>query len=256
VKITASDAAMGMVPGVENEKVRFYKFHVWAKGLSTKEEFDKLNGEGRVVEEEICYENEKQVVTVTAVSGYHAKISAKKPNSGLGIRDINPVFMEYWFLDQRADIVGVPSFSPRMIETSAALQDILSKAKVIKGADNGVELDKNGRRFSVTFGGENKERGYYPHKIEFSDPIRNTLSTIEVVSKTTFPVIGESAKEIRMTTSLQAPDQSPLVLATWEFVITKLLINPEINDEQVEFDPASVNSIWDNDHKIWIEVPD
>ena len=254
VKVTHSEAAMvGVQAQPNSQKVKLFKFHVWSKGLSTKEQFDQLNSDGGIITSETYYESEKQVATVAA--SRYARISSKKPGSKLGIRNVNPIFMEYSFLDRRTTIDGIPSFSSPMIDTGETLTGLLSKPPPAKDSGDKVTLNRDGRDFLVTFANPITEGKLTPQKIEMSDPSNNSFITVDVLSKVAYPILGEGAKEIRMTTNAKMEvDQPPVLLAVWEFGISKLIVNAPIRDEEVEFDPATVDSIWDNDKKVNITV--
>jgi hypothetical protein len=99
--------------------------------------------------------------------------------------------------------------------------------------------------------------GYQGKDITFYANIQNKqiLSRkIEVLDFFHDKNIGDVGKAFRMTLyGLNSGEPRPIGI--FNIAITDIKINCPLDDDSVDFDPASVQTIYDGDHNKWIGVP-
>lgn len=254
IVVTNSDEVAKALEITDNTP-KIVNFHVLHKGNATKLHYDEVGLDGKVLRSETLFETEDRVVTQQSGALITATTSTKDKHPDVGIRDINPVLAEFAYLNKRTGIDGLPSFSPKALMDGGGI----SLRDLRKSTGGGLEtvLGREQRRFVVTFQRRSDAKGsVWPTVLEVQDGVGKPLRTIKVLQSVANPKMGSIAKLVEMTTyGALRPGGKPVALAKWEFDIKKVAFDLPIDDGDLEFNPASVDKIWDGDAKVWITIP-
>lgn len=97
---------------------------------------------------------------------------------------------------------------------------------------------------------------YRPKSVEFREEDGRILRRVSVLEYFDTPLLGDVAKSLKVEVINKDDRLKPASAdVTWTFNITRLEINPAIADDVLVFDPASVESISDEETGQVINVP-
>lgn len=235
-----------------------FNIYVVAKGDKFKEVDETLDGKGNIENTQTYYLSPKKVVDLNKGAGQsHAKIFTLGKEPQFGCFN-SPAFLEYGFLNRSIGLYGIPALLPSAIASKDKWNEMVQNTREItfvKGGTLRARLMGNTGSSTVDLiklTGSNA--GYRVGSISFfEDGGKNLDRTIEVLDYFHDQSIGEVGKAFRMSLFHGSDPKSPSHV--WEFSVTEIKINCPVEADAVEFDPASADSIYDDDNKTFIDVP-
>lgn len=251
--ITVADEYLRDNPG---EKVSRARFRIWAKGDKLKEDVVFVDADDIPIRKHSYFLSPEQIVEVSDFNGVVAKIFPLGSAENVGLFNFCPLFLEYAFLHGSISPSGIPALLLPQVKgeklwthTIDALEDV-------------QELGGGGYQFTIKgtaghariIASENKvsPAGLRVRAVEFWNDeavLDRKIEVSEALDEKPQPPFGNA---IKVGVYRNGPE-SPSV--TWEFKIVKAQVNSGIADEIFEFDPASVEQIFDGANKVFIDVP-
>lgn len=233
-------------------------FSLSGKDGRVKESVTALDERGPGPGTVVSYLDAKKVALIQggrAVPRRLAKIFTLGPHEGLF--NECPAFMEYSFLWITIPPGGIPALIPSDLSSSekwATVAKSLQKAEL--GADGSLHVTLEGAIGSseidlVKAAGSGND--YKIRTIRFFNNDGYLARKIEVLEYFNDENVGRCGVSFRV--SVYRSSASETLLATWELKIDDFAVNAPVDDEELIFDPATVDTIYDGDTEKWISVP-
>lgn len=254
IKITISDEYLKRSPG---PKVTNLTFNIWAQGDQLKEVVKYLDGSGAPVRTVVYYLSPTQVAEVDDLNGVVGKIFPLGVHSNDGLFNFCPFFLEYSFLNPSITRSGIPALLLSDLASKARWDVIINDIRDVKMEDSGLLrfnlIEESQARASVDLiKSLDQESIFQISAITFLTKDGYPDRKIEVMNMSHNSILGDIGKTFKVGVYRLSPDKPSI---TWEYNIQNIKLNSPINDEIFEFDPSSVDEIFDGKNKKFIDVP-
>lgn len=253
LRITISDEYLQYNPG---PKVSQKKFRILAKGDKIKETVESLDSSGNTISTTVYFLDSKRIVEVSDSNGVAAKIFTLGTKDNLGLFNFCPAFLEYSFLGLSIARSGIPALSISDLASDQKWAALLKNALTVEtkkdGAMTAVFSGPKGSSSITLLRSSDSESGYRIGSVSFFDKNNAIDRKIEVIDVFSDALLGDFGKSFKVGV-YRLNSEAPSI--TWEFLIDNIRINPPIGDESFDFDPTSVEQIFDGDSDTFIEVP-
>jgi len=219
---------------------------------------ERLGKDDTVVSAESFFLSESALVQKMVGASATASISSVGADKGDGVPgNRDTVLSIYSFLKPDIKLPYIPHIEPSVLSSRdgwAALNAALPEATVGKGGAVKVTLKKGDFKLEVEFTKVLDGSQRWPSCLRMFTKDNLLAQEINVAE---FFIDAKSVglpKKMTLDTFSEYAGKS-LAVAKWEYTFTKVAINQEVKLEEVTFDPASVESIWDVANKVYIHVP-
>lgn len=253
IEITLPDEDYKAVGG---DKVSHFRFKILASGDQLKETVQTLTPTGGVSRTETYYLDSKRITNVDDLGGrLIAKMFTLGKEVNDGLFNFCPSFFEYAFLNGSIQYPGIPAL---LISDLSSKQKWDTSLKLIKDVSNaevkGNKLSIKDRVGSVVLGFATPTAGQSAQvsSIEFFDDKDVLLRKIELLSSISDQTFGTVGVGYKVSIYNVTSDNTPV---TWVYKIDDIKFNVPIDNDSLEFDPASVDTIFEGDNKQYITVP-
>jgi len=252
--VTETEAFLKLITPEKSQKFKNFKFTAWAQDKAMKVKFTLVDTEGNTVETQTYYidpKNNQQVYQVEKLE-HIATISPIAPS---GIPYVNPAFTQYSFLSDISDF-GVPSLSPASLREPTSWNPILQSSQKFGVEGNEYSLKLPHKRSTAEIFFQFSENFIQPRAINIYNEKSELITEKAFSNYVPIENFGFIPKTIQ-NKYYQAlnPGSTPAHVTTWNFSITRFEVNTPIASEEFQFDPSSVERIWDATEQIWIDVP-
>lgn len=244
----------------EKAKLAVYNIKVTASGDRMVSEQNRLGNEGRTIETRTFYVDSGQVIVKQLSNESTAQISPINKDSSNLPQYWDPLFLDYGFLNipTRGEKGGGSAITPSILSDRSVWEKVYAALKSVTPGPNNqliADFEYDGHRMSVQFVKANNTKMYVPIKLRDyynNGQLRSDLTLSEFSDAQDIVI---APKKIKMVTYTCLPDGRSLYMGSWMFTIDSVVINPQIDENDLSFDPASVDRIWDNANKVNIVVP-
>lgn len=238
-------------------------YSLWATTDKLKMAITKVSKGGLMPLRQTYYQSDDALVWVqqnSDVAEEVATISKKGSINGVSLATMHAPFAEFSFLETPIESVGkMAAVSlltlPKILDPSSwenAKQHLKSVEFLPDGtlkAIFGYSTHSAEARFSLVDG-----QSFYPVMVSHVNLQGNLIRRIEVSNFVSNP--GDTTRPtVTKIETFLATSKGSMPLATWTIKSSGLKENSVSPGFDVEFDPASVQTIFDVENNVWIDVP-
>jgi hypothetical protein len=217
---------------------------------------EKIDAKKNVLETTEFYVSPENTISKIVDSESHASIVPTEQGETKHFYNyLDGLFINYGFLSPNLSNFGVPALYPQDIGSDLLWKNFLDNVTVSLSAGGIVTLvcNRGDYELRVTL----EKETYFPKEFSLLTKAGALICRISVDSfgaGTAFPGIAKKITLKTYSPLLQNGGKS-LQIATWEYEITKIEALTTLSDENADFDPTSVDKIWDQEQKRMINVP-
>jgi len=251
IKITLSDEYLKRNEG--DVKVRNLSFHVTGKGDSLKQIVQRQGEHGNPTS--TYYVRGDKFVCVQSIGGSSmAAVYTLGKKDNIGLLNECPSFLEYSFLGLSITNAGIRASSLAELTSKERWAQATKNLRSLSLAPDGsisIVFPGSTGKCSVTLVGNDETAGYKIGTVNFFNEAGALDRRVQVLEMFNVEQIGIVGKKYKVSIFRTGSEAS----AVWEYQIDDVKINAPIDDESFDFDPVSVEAIYDGDHNVTIKVP-
>ncbi|HWY36387.1 MAG TPA: hypothetical protein VNX68_17210 [Nitrosopumilaceae archaeon] len=238
-----------------------FTYEVFSKDGNMKLILNEIDSNGLQIDHTVHY------LTPTSYTRFNNDFAIVTSNTtGVDQAEMNDFFgpfLPFSFLLQPVTIYGFRPLTPSVLRDKNAWMSILDPSKiVIKTNEKGESLlsyQEGVNRWEILFSKTPIGNLLMPQEIKFYTKVKNNefLARHIIVNSyredTTIKVLPQ-----KMTLECYLPMQEggpAELLGTCDFTVEKTEINPQIDDDIFAFDPATASRLWDDDKRVFINIP-
>lgn len=261
VKFTMDEAYRNLIsPEKRPAKEQVRRIAGSYSGTDGKIVYEHLSDKGAVTERELYFINKENVVIENSTNGATAMIKAIK---GRGETSLPPTvdgpLLIFGFLQSQVDSMGIRAITPTVFKSAEAWKEIATALATAVPNDNGdlsVTMKRKTDIVTVTLSRAPSGNSYWPSGLRITNLNNSLITEVKVKEFFTDPALPGIPK--RLESKFYIPQSEPgssILVSTGDYVVKEFAKGVAIDKEELAFDPTSVNSIFDTDARVTIQVP-
>lgn len=261
VKFTVDDGYLDLFPPAKRPaKVMERRIVGRYSGTDGKIVYEYLDEKRAVTQTELYFINKENVVIEDSSDGATAMIKAIK---GMGETSLPPnvdgPLLIFGFLQPQIDGMGIRAITPKVFKSKEAWSEVVGGLPSATLTDDGglsVTMKRKSDIVILTFARSAAGNNYWPSGLRITTPNSALITEVKVKEYLSDPALPGIPKRLEVKYYIpQGRTADSILKATGEYETKEFARGIEVDKEELAFDPTSVNSIFDTDTRVTIQVP-